>query len=134
LSLLLVVVLWNPPSKIFMLSSSTMAMRLPWRRTNDSPVSSLNETVVLPDDQFWFAWMAAFIWVSILRIWSGVPLTLLIYTVLGSCAVCLCQFVDWLFSGVLCEILWRFGGLCLTLVRMRAKTTRAEHIYKVRET
>ena len=47
------------------------------------------------------------------------------------CAVPLCHFADWSFSGVLCEFLWRFGGLCLTLVARCAKTTRPEHIYKI---
>ena len=45
------------------------------------------------------------------------------------CAVCLCHFADWSFSGVLCEFLWRFGGLCLTLVARCAKTTRPRTIY-----
>ena len=55
----------QPPSKIVMVVSSTMAILLPWRYTNETP--SMVTTSVLPDFQFLFAWIARHICCSILR-------------------------------------------------------------------
>jgi hypothetical protein len=71
LSRLLVVLDCQPPSKSWMKFSPTLAIRLPWRRTSDSP-ASLSVTVVLAEVQLSLALMAAFIWVSILRMWFEV--------------------------------------------------------------
>ena len=67
LSLLFVVVDCQPPSKMVISLSETSAILLPCRRTTETPDSSLKCTVVLPLLQLTFAWIAAFIWVSILR-------------------------------------------------------------------
>ena len=55
----------QPPSKMVIVVSSTMAILLPWRYTNETP--SMVTTSVFPDFQFLFAWIAAHICCSILR-------------------------------------------------------------------
>ena len=90
----LVVLDCQPPSKIVIVVSSTMAILLPWRYTVDTP--SLVTTSVLPERQFLFALIAAFICCSILRMESCGLLNLIVgYTVWGTDQPMLCQFAHW---------------------------------------
>ena len=83
----------QPPSKMVMVVSSTMAILLPCRYTNETP--SMVTTSVLPDFQFLFAWIAAHIWDSILRIWCRVWLTSIQYRRWGRAQPMLCHFAHW---------------------------------------
>ena len=64
----LVVVDCQPPSKMVTKSSPTFAIKLPCKRTSETP--SVVVTVVFALLQLVFAVMAAFIWVSILRMFG----------------------------------------------------------------
>ena len=58
-------------------------------------------------------------------------MTLIVWHLSGGNGDLVCHFEDWIFSGVLCEFLWRFGYPRLTPDRKCAKTTRPRHISKV---